>query len=68
MQRALADHLGSTSSQLPRVTFSAGVAQVKDDESLAEVITRADQALRQAKSAGKNCIVMAAPVAEPSLT
>ena len=66
MQRALTDHLGSESSPLPRVTFSAGVAQVKEDESLAEVITRADQALRQAKSAGKNCIVVAAPVAETS--
>ena len=66
MQRALTDHLGSESSPLPRVTFSAGVAQVRDDESLADVITRADQALRQAKSAGKNCIVVAT-AAETSL-
>jgi diguanylate cyclase len=67
MQSALTDHLGSESSHLPRVTFSAGVAQVQHDESLAEVITRADKALRNAKSAGKNCVVVATRLAETSL-
>ena len=60
MQRALIDHLGGPSSRLPAITFSAGVAQVEPDETLAHVVTRADRALRQAKLAGKNCIFVAA--------
>jgi diguanylate cyclase len=59
MQRALLDHLSSGPSHLPTVTFSAGVARVESQESLADVITRADRALRLAKQAGKNCIVVA---------
>jgi len=59
MQRALTDHLASATSRLPPITFSAGVAPVEPDETLAHVMTRADKALRQAKQAGKNCIVIA---------
>ncbi len=58
MQRALIDHLASGATHLPTVTFSAGVAKGRARESLADVITRADRALRQAKLAGKNCIVV----------
>ena len=66
MQRALTDHFGSESAHLPSITFSAGVARVGADESLAEVMTRADRALRQAKQAGKNCIVLAATPVSPA--
>ena len=58
MQRALSEHLGS-STQLPAITFSAGIAQVEPHETLAQVMTRADRALRQAKQAGKNCTMVA---------
>ena len=59
MQRTLTDHLGAPTSRLPAITFSAGVARVEADETLAAVMTRADRALRDAKRAGKNCIVVA---------
>ena len=59
MQRALIDHFANLPSRLPAITFSAGVAQVEADETLAHVMTRADRALREAKLAGKNCIVVA---------
>ncbi len=62
MQRALADHLGASTSHLPAITFSAGIARVEADETLAQVMPRADRALRQAKQAGKNCTVVAALV------
>ncbi|MGI9026224.1 MAG: GGDEF domain-containing protein [Burkholderiaceae bacterium] len=63
MQRALLDRMISNETHRPLITFSAGVAQVDGGEALGHVMTRADRALRQAKQAGKNCIVIA-PVAE----
>jgi diguanylate cyclase len=66
MQRALTDHLTSGTSHLPTITFSAGIARVANGESLAIVITRADRALRQAKRAGKNCIVVATAQEAPT--
>lgn len=65
MQRALRDDNGIGGGVHPPVTFSAGIAQVDRGESLAAVMTRADVALRRAKHAGKNCIVVA-PVATHS--
>jgi diguanylate cyclase len=59
MQRALHEHLAHDAPNLPAVTFSAGVAQVEVQETLPDVITRADRALREAKAAGKNCVVVA---------
>lgn len=59
MQRALLDRMISSQSHRPLITFSAGVAQVDDGEALGHVMTRADRALREAKQAGKNCIVVA---------
>ena len=41
------------------MTVSLGVATVRRPESLEEVVERADQALYQAKQAGKNCVVSA---------
>ena len=63
MQRALLDRMISNETNRPLITFSAGVAQVDDCEALGHVMTRADRALRQAKQAGKNCIVIA-PLAQ----
>ena len=60
MQRALNDYFTSAEAHLPAITFSAGVAQVENQETLSQVMTRADRALRQAKQAGKNCIFVAA--------
>ena len=60
MQRALNDYFAAADGRLPAITFSAGVAQVETQDTLAQVMTRADRALRQAKQAGKNCIVVAA--------
>lgn len=59
MQRALLDRMISEETHRPLITFSAGVAQVDDGELLGHVMARADRALRQAKQAGKNCIVIA---------
>ena len=59
MQRALTDHLQSSSAHLPIITFSAGLTRVDTGETLAEVMTRADRALRRAKQAGKNCTMVA---------
>lgn len=39
-----------------RVTFSAGVAELREDESASSLMQRADLALYQAKSAGRDCI------------
>nr|MDQ6882504.1 GGDEF domain-containing protein [Pseudomonadota bacterium] len=62
MQRALLDRMISNETHQPLITFSAGVAQVDAGEPLGHVMTRADRALRLAKQAGKNCIVIAALV------
>jgi diguanylate cyclase len=39
------------------ITFSAGVAQLLDDESGVDAIKRADQAMYLAKRAGKNRVL-----------
>jgi len=59
MQRELKEQIGDETSGHPRITFSAGIAQVEPGESLGDVMTRADRALRQAKIAGKNRVVAA---------
>jgi diguanylate cyclase len=41
------------------ITFSAGVAQMKADDSQATVIKRADEAMYEAKKAGKNRVIPA---------
>ena len=63
MQQALESSTPTTPTGQPRITFSAGLAQVGGDETLAQVIARTDRALRSAKHSGKNCIVIA-PFAE----
>jgi diguanylate cyclase len=39
------------------VTMSAGVAQIREDETPGEILARADAALYRAKDAGRNCVV-----------
>ncbi|HEX5806664.1 MAG TPA: diguanylate cyclase [Macromonas sp.] len=39
------------------ITFSAGVAQLRNDEDSAQTLTRADQAMYQAKRSGKNRVI-----------
>jgi diguanylate cyclase (GGDEF)-like protein len=54
LRSAMHESLFVTSAGAMAVTFSAGVAQYRKDESLAEVINRADEALYRAKSAGRD--------------
>jgi diguanylate cyclase (GGDEF)-like protein len=42
---------------LPPQTASFGVASIEDGESIDDLVKRADSALYQAKSAGRNCVV-----------
>ena len=48
----------ATNESLTRVTISSGVAQLGDKEKIDDWITRADQALYQAKKKGRNCVVV----------
>jgi len=45
---------------LPKITVSIGIAENKDETSWQDIIERADKALYQAKSSGRNCIKIAA--------
>ena len=58
IQRELREQINQSTGQ-PGITFSAGIAQVDRGESLGDVMTRADRALREAKVAGKNRVVVA---------
>jgi two-component system cell cycle response regulator len=52
-----------------QVTLSIGVAVFEpstQDEALEELLRRADLALYRAKSSGRNCVTMSAPLAVPS--
>jgi diguanylate cyclase (GGDEF)-like protein len=62
IRAAVAAHDWSGTSVLPaglRVTVSAGVATGEPGESAEALVARADEALYQAKGAGRNCFVMA---------
>ena len=65
MQAALRATM-ETDPERPAITFSAGITQVDRGESLADSMTRADRALRQAKHAGKDRIVVACAAGEPA--
>lgn len=41
-----------------RITISIGVAEANEDETLKELIQRADMALYEAKNKGRNCVVV----------
>jgi diguanylate cyclase len=47
----------STGDVLGAITISIGVAELKSDESSAELIQRADACLYRAKRAGRNCVI-----------
>jgi len=59
IQRQLAARPLEENGERIGVTFSGGVVQRGDGESLDEVVARADAALYQAKAAGKNRVVTA---------
>jgi diguanylate cyclase (GGDEF)-like protein len=55
-----------TDRDLPRVTVSGGVAQLRRGETLSELLRRADQASYQAKHSGRDNICMAAHILSES--
>ncbi len=57
LQRELTKRFFLSGSEKVLITFSAGVAQVTDDEQPADAIRRADQAMYLAKRAGKNRVL-----------
>lgn len=57
LQRELTKRFFMAGAEKILITFSAGVAQLAADESGAEAIKRADQAMYLAKRAGKNRVV-----------
>lgn len=57
LQRALTRRFFLADSEQVLITFSAGVAQLAEDESGDDAIKRADQAMYLAKRAGKNRVV-----------
>jgi len=72
---AVAERARSTIEQHPvnivdrevPVTASVGVAERQPTESESDLIERADQALLRAKTAGRNCVVLADPRAASSI-
>lgn len=65
LQRALTTEVFLHRSERVFVTFSAGVAQVRNDETLAQAIARADDAMYRAKHSGKNRVCRAVGETEP---
>lgn len=59
LQRALTTEVFLHRSEQVFVTFSAGVARVRIDESFAQAIARADDAMYRAKHNGKNRVCIA---------
>ncbi|PKO47791.1 MAG: GGDEF domain-containing protein [Betaproteobacteria bacterium HGW-Betaproteobacteria-4] len=59
LQRELTKKFFLHGNEKVLITFSAGVAQMKADDSQATVIKRADEAMYEAKKAGKNRVIPA---------
>lgn len=57
LQRELTKHFFMAGTEKVLITFSAGVAQMSNDETGTEAIRRADQAMYQAKRSGKNRVL-----------
>lgn len=62
VQRALTSEVFLHHSQQVFITFSAGVARVRDGEPLQDAVARADDAMYEAKRSGKNRVCVAAQV------
>ncbi|MCL4184409.1 MAG: diguanylate cyclase [Burkholderiaceae bacterium] len=62
IQRSLTTDVFLHHAQRVFITFSAGVAQVVDGSTLEETVARADDAMYEAKRAGKNRVCIAARV------
>lgn len=60
LQRALTKRFFLTRQQKLLITFSAGVAELRDSEAPEEAIDRADKAMYIAKRSGKNRVIAAA--------
>ncbi len=59
VQRELTTQLFLSGSERVLITFSAGVTQLFENETLAQALERADQAMYVAKRAGKNRVLRA---------
>ena len=56
----LREHLATVQVMEPRITISAGVAELSpDDNTPAALLARADEALYAAKDAGRDCVKIA---------
>ena len=64
VQRALTSDVFLHHSRQVFITFSAGVAQVRDGEALDDAVARADDAMYEAKRSGKNRVCVAAQAAQ----
>ncbi|MBX3590812.1 MAG: diguanylate cyclase [Burkholderiaceae bacterium] len=60
VQRALTSDVFLHHSRQVFITFSAGVARVRDGEALDDAVARADDAMYEAKRSGKNRVCVAA--------
>ena len=60
VQRALTSDVFLHHSRQVFITFSAGVARVRDGEDLEDAVARADDAMYEAKRSGKNRVCVAA--------
>ncbi len=58
LRRSIMDTPFQTDAGPLRVTISIGVAEASNDETLKELIQRADIALYEAKNQGRNCVVI----------
>lgn len=58
LRRAIADSETEAGEYRIRITFSAGLTRVHPDESLREVLERADMALYKGKNSGRNCTIL----------
>lgn len=50
----------NSNNYLPQISVSVGIAETKKEQTWPELFKRADEALYQAKSAGRNCSMVAA--------
>ncbi|MFO1301951.1 MAG: GGDEF domain-containing protein [Burkholderiaceae bacterium] len=64
VQRALTSDVFLHHSRQVFITFSAGVARVRDGETLEDAVARADGAMYEAKRSGKNRVCVAAAAAD----